>query len=237
MCHQTVRPSPSTQSRASDQLAASPVQGDTGLETPADERDQDQDNSMVGQTQSESVAAQESTEQPGVDGRGAGDDGGKPVQPAEPNEGVRGLCFSSTGDFVRFSSPVSCCSSSQNVIHSHMLRQNPSHPDTSTQGEEDSEAAPCPSSLGALNGNIFEVQSDYPHAKSDAAACPDNDSGHERTEVLNSTHPNGHEKTKMSEVGSLLEISELLNHVDESHSGSENGTHSHSPQEPPPCPR
>lgn len=236
MCHQTVRQDPSAQSRASGRPAAGPAQGEAGPDHLEDEGDQNQDGDVLGRTDSDSAAAGDQVEQAEVDGLGCGDGGGKPEQPAGPNEGVHGLCFSPTGDFVGFSGPVPGRSSGD-FIHSHALRRSPSLPDTSTRSEESPEAAPCLAPASAVNGNAFEGQPDDLRAESEAAACPDNDDRHERTNGLNSAHPSGRENDKVSEIRSPPESSELLMRVDEAQSCVENGALSHSPHEPPACPR
>lgn len=111
MCHQTVRQNLSAYGQASGHQAAGPVQEDTGLNHTDDEGDQNQDSNEFSHTQSESVAALDPMAQLEVHNLGFGDNGEKPEELVEPNEGVHGLCFSSTGDFVGFSGPISGCSS------------------------------------------------------------------------------------------------------------------------------
>lgn len=235
MCHQTVRQNLSASGQASGHLATGPVQEDTGLNHTEDEGDQNQDSDELSHTQSESVAAQDPIEQLEVDDLGCGYNGGKPEEPAEPNEGVHGLCFSSTGDFVGFSRPVSGCSSG-NFSNSHMLRRNPSLSDSCTQGQEGPEAAPHLSSPGAMNGETF-VQSDDFHAKTPAAMWPEDASGPKRTNGLSSTNSSDHENDKISEIRLPVESSKLLIHVDDSPNCTENGADPQLPLEPPPCPR
>lgn len=217
MCHQAVRQNPSDQSPASGHPAPGPAQGDAARDRPEDGADRNRDGDVPGRTQSESVAAGDPAEEPQVDGLGCGDDGGgKAERPAEANDGVHGLCFSSAGDFVGFSGPI------------------PGRP----SGDFVHEAAPRPSSAGAVNGDAFEGQPDDLGAQSDAAGCPDDDGGHERTNGLNSTHPSDGENGETSEIRSPpLESSERLIRVDDSQSCVENGAFSHSRHQPPACPR
>lgn len=231
MCHQTVRHNLSAYGQASGHLAAGPVQEDSGLNPAKDEGDQNQDSDESSHTQSESVAARDPMEQLEVDDLGCGDNDWKPEGPAEPNGGVHGLCFSSTGDFVGFSGPFSGCSSGD-FICSHVLRRNPSLLESCTQGQEGPEASLCSSSPGAENGKTFEVQSDDFHAKTEAAMRPDDASGHERTNDL--TNSSDHENDKIFEIRSPVESSELFIHVNDFPNCSENGAYSQLPLEPPP---
>lgn len=217
MCHQTVRQNPSDQSPAAGHAAAGPARGDAGPDRPEDEADGNRDGDAPGRTQSEGPAAGDPVEEPApADGLGCGDDGGgKAEPPAEANDGVHGLCFSSTGDFVGFSGP------------------GPGPVPGRPSGDFIHEAAPRPSSAG----EAFEGQPDDVGAQSEAAGCPDGDGGHERTNGLSSTHPSGGENGETSGITSPVESPELLIRVDDSQSRVENGALSHPRRLPPACPR
>lgn len=226
MCHQAVRQNSSACVQASGHLAAGPVQEDTGPDHS--EGDQNRDGDEVSHAQSESAAARDPTEQPEVDDQACGDNGG---ERAEPNEGVHGLCFSSTGDFVGFSAPLSG-SSSADLSASHAPRSKPRDSCARVQDGPDAAAPPSPSSPGAVNGETFEVESGEFHAKTEAA-------GHERTNGLSSTNSSDHEGDEISEIPSPVESSKLLIHVGDSPNCTENGAYPHLPPgatPPPPCP-
>lgn len=208
-----------------------PVQEeDTGVNHTEDEGVRMANGDEFSYDQSERAAARDPTEQLEVDDLGCGDNGGKPEEPEEPNQGVHGLCFSSTGDFVGFSGPVSGCSSGD------VLRRNSALPDSCAQGHEGPEAAPRLSPPGAANGEMFEVHSDDFHAKTGAAAFPDDVGGHERTNGLSSTHSSDPENDKMAEIRLPIGSSKRLIHVGDSPNCTENGAYPHLALESPPCP-
>lgn len=221
MCHQAVRQNPSDQSPASGHAAAGPARGEAGPDRPEDEADGNRDGDVPGRTQSESAAAGDPVEEPApADGLGCGDDGGgggKAEPPEEANDGVHGLCFSSTGDFVGFSGP------------GPVPGPVPGRP----SGDFIHEAAPRPSCSGAA----FEGPPHDVGARSEAAGCPDGDGGHERTNGLSSTHPSGGENGETSAITSPVESPGLFIRVDDSQSRVENGAFSHSRRQPPACPR
>lgn len=120
-----------------------------------------------------------------VDHLDCGENGGKPEELEEPSEGVQSLCFSSTGDFVGFSGPVSGCSSEE-LIDSHALVSNPS-----LQKLEGPEPAACLLSPAAPDEETSEEQPDN---------LPKDVSGHQQNKGLCSTYSSNEAKDKMCEI-------------------------------------
>lgn len=205
------------------------LEDDTGLNHTEDEGGRMANGDEFSHGQSERAAARDPTEQLEVDDLGCGYNGGKPEEPEEPNQGVHGLCFSSRGDFVGFSGPVSGCASGD------VLRKNSALPDLCTQGQEGPEAAPRLLPPGAANGEMFEVHLDDFRAKTGAAACPDDVGGHEQTNGLSSTHSSYLENDKMAEIRLPIESPKRLIYVGDSPNCTENGAYPHLALESPPC--
>lgn len=120
MCHQTVRPTATAQSPASDEAPTAPAQRAAGPDPAAEqERDQSQDNGTSEETQSDAVTPDPTEQRESFeDGDGGTGDKDKPAEPHR--EAVQGLRFTSSGDFVGFVSPASSCSS-RGDSSSHVL--------------------------------------------------------------------------------------------------------------------
>lgn len=107
MCHQTVQPFQAGQNQASDDALAAPPQRDTGPEPAAQEGDLNPDTGTPLEMQSDDVTPGPTEEQLGeTESFGDGDCGTD-----DKDQPAQGLCFSSSGDFVGFVSPVTSCSS------------------------------------------------------------------------------------------------------------------------------
>ncbi|KAF1374463.1 hypothetical protein PFLUV_G00229360 [Perca fluviatilis] len=160
MCHQTVRPTLSSQSPASGDAPAAPTptQRDTGPGLAAQEGDQNQDNGASQETQSDAITPDPTEEREETKSFEDGDCGCKDKdKPTENNrEAVQGLCFSSSGDFVGFVSPVSSCSSGGD-FSPHVLLGKKSPPNMDDEGEESGKDSPSPSTF---NEYTVESQSD-----------------------------------------------------------------------------
>lgn len=220
MCHQAIQPSPPGKSQASGDAPAAPAQRDTGPDPPEEVGDQNQHCDVPQETQSESVGQDPMVQPEEMECFEQGD-GEKQDQPPEPQEGVKGPSFSSTGDFVGFASPTSSCSSGD-FNCSQVLLGNPSIPDMPTQGEECSKEPPLPSSPDAVNGKMFEGHSDNFEVKSKAAVypgVPQNDVGEHKGCVRTPDPGNSLDSPKltnrsndMSGLRSFHENSEPLKH-------------------------
>lgn len=132
MCHQAIQPSPPGESQASGDASAAPAHRATGPDPPEEVGDQNQHCDVSQETRSEGVGQDPMVQPEEMESFEQGD-GEKQDRPAEPQG--QGLCFSSTGDFVKFASPMSSCSS-VDFNCSQVLLGNPSLPDMPTQSEE-----------------------------------------------------------------------------------------------------
>lgn len=241
MCHQAIRRSPPGENQASGDASAAPAQTGTGSDPPEEVGDQNQHCDVSQETQSENVGQDPMVQPEEMESVEQGD-GEKQDQSDEPQG--QNLCFSSTGDFVRFASPTSSCSSGD-FNCSQVLLGNPSLPDMPTQSEECSKEPPLPSSPDAVNGQMFEGPSDNFEVKLNAAVypgVPQDDVGEHKGFVRTPDSGNSFDSPKlsnksndMSGLGSCNENSEPLKHSVDSQSCDENGVHLHSDLEPPPA--
>ncbi|KAA8579237.1 hypothetical protein FQN60_007178 [Etheostoma spectabile] len=165
MCHQTVRPTLTGQSPASGDTPAAPtpIQRDTGPNLAAQEGDQNPDNGTSQETPSDATTPDPTEEREETKSFEDGDCGCENKDKSTENnrEAVQGLCFSSSGDFVGFVSPVSSCSSGGN-FSSHVPLGKKSPLNMANKGEESGKDSPLPSSL---NEYTVESQSDTNRAE------------------------------------------------------------------------
>lgn len=153
MCHQTVRPTPPSQSQASADAPAAPPQRDTGQDTAAPEEDQNLDTGRNRQETQSNRVTPDAPEQ--WEEREGFEDGENKEQPAEPHsEDHQGLHFGPSGDCAECVHAVS----SGNLSSSHVpLSKSP--PNTPNQAEESDEDSILPSTLETVTENTAEGQS------------------------------------------------------------------------------
>lgn len=239
MCHQKVQPFQTGQNHTSGDTPPGPPQRETGPEPAAQEGGLNPDPGTPLEMQTDDLTPGPTKQQLGErESFGDGDCGteGKD-QPAQ------GLCFSSSGDFVGFVSPVTGCSSGG----LSSLNDPPGKPLSTMhhQGEKNGNDSPPPSTHNTVNESVVEGQ-DCKEAelKDNFTSCPclpqdghGKDDGTSKSwNSLNSTDSSSADENQeavshpvnivesQTFVKSHHENSELLGFTDDSQSRKGNGT-------------